>query len=516
MRKKEHFILFMAILIFVVKGVYYSVFLVPATLGEAPDEVGHFSYVHYLVDQKKLPVLYETRLYLNEQSMFLNYFFDNEDDFEDYVIDETFAGCKAINPNKDAVYNLVTGCENWIVQHPPLYYLLLIPTFFITSLFSTNLQVLIIALRLTNLIWGVLFVVFFYRILKMLKVDVVLTVVAMSFVVFSSMIQYTFSIITNDSLLITLSVMSIFYLLRFQNSRSNKDFLLFVIFTFSMIVTKYTAILVVIPYGLYFFFILFRNKEKKRIVRYFIEGAVVFLVVVVPVVVRNYVLYGELFPTYDPILEGVYSNMNYFDFINTSYLFAIVRFIFFEVGMKSTLVMNGLMFLLVGVQYLLSVLMVLFVNRATQLFGFYQKILLFVFLFAVHFTWGMLDIDSLGVNLSVLMLEVIVFYCFILLRENWKDVEKRNTLLFFMVTIFFMVFGFSLIHLNIYNYFGAFRGTHGRYYLILIVPFLLSFLEGNAILMRYGKMVRFLIPIMIVFSMLTEIYSIYLMNSRWY
>ena len=81
MRKKEHFILFIAILIFVVKGVYYSVFLVPATLGEAPDEVGHFSYVHYLVDQKKLPVLYETRLYLNEQSMFLNYFFDNEDDF---------------------------------------------------------------------------------------------------------------------------------------------------------------------------------------------------------------------------------------------------------------------------------------------------------------------------------------------------------------------------------------------------------------------------------------------------
>ena len=62
--------------------------------------------------------------------MFLNYFFDNEDDFEDYVIDGTFAECKAINPNKDAVYNLVTGCENWIVQHPPLYYLLLIPTFF--------------------------------------------------------------------------------------------------------------------------------------------------------------------------------------------------------------------------------------------------------------------------------------------------------------------------------------------------------------------------------------------------
>lgn len=495
---KKYWILALFIIVFMLKGIYYAKDLTPATTGQAPDEVGHVSYIQYIVGEKKLPVLNETVLEFETIMMYCKYQFDYypERDFMDY---------------KNNTYNFKSSqTVNWIVQHPPVYYVLAAPVYAFSTLFTDSLIYSVIFTRFFSVFLGMLFLITLYAIGKSLKMKDSVIYSLLAFVTFWPQTQYYFATVSCDSMLILLCAVTLLMLIKYTQTDKKRYFWLFVVSCAGVVLTKYTAALVLIPFICYFIWQSIKKYGLKTTVINCLKAAALGIILIGPYFMRNYMLY------HDPL--AVYVQPSAENSPITSFKIFIHDYHYFDELFSVLCLLIGWRNFIYPITLFKIFIMALVL---TALCGYLPKrkwqyaagtlVLmsglswLFAKLFAVEFLSGMFFV-------SMLMIFVLILLRFI--KEKDNDYE-----LFTAGTLFFVFIFFLLQQYEFSSRLGSLRTVHGRYYMIALVPML--YLIANGIEKAVGKyndktIVKIGMPVCTALIMIAfEINTIMMCSAVW-
>lgn len=454
---KKYWFLILLIIIFIIKGVFYAKDIIPATTGQAPDEVGHVSYIQYIAGEKKLPVLNETNMEKETILLYCKYVFEHYPDIE-YM------------DFKNDTYNFEFSTSvNWIAQHPPLYYICAAPVYALSTLFFDSLVHSIIMVRMLSVIFGVLFLIVVYNIGKCVGLrDVVLNSL-LTFLVFWPQIQYYFATTSCDSLLTLLCALTLLVLIKYVQTDKKKYFYLFVICCAAVVLTKYTGALVLIPYICYYVWQNIKKHGLKDTVIDSLKAGILGLVLIAPVFIRNYMLYDNPLAVYvqesaenSPITNfGIFIfDYEYFDelFSVLSLLIGWRNFLY-PIDLFKLFILGLVIIAMIGYIPNKNWKSILGVN-ALLIVGAYG----FMKLFSVEYA------SSLFFVAIILILSYII-YDFIKNKESDFDLFVAGTLIFVFFFFLFQQYEFS-------SRLGSLRTVHGRYYMIATVPMLYLIVNG--------------------------------------
>ena len=188
-------LVWLIIAVFLVKEAAWLVLVPPR---EAPDELAHYSYVESLYYEKKLPEIGVTMFSERVQ----------------VVAAENPASQSSAAPQNAAVESSVfkPGNQlNWIAQHPPAYYLLLLPLYSVLP--HDNVLFSIFVLRFFSILLGAVTVYFSFKTLhRLLPGQDILNTAIVGAIAFLPMFSFMSAVVNNDNLVMALSSV-LFYLL---------------------------------------------------------------------------------------------------------------------------------------------------------------------------------------------------------------------------------------------------------------------------------------------------------------
>ena len=446
---KKNIVLFLFMSIFLIKGIFYAVYITPPVVGTATDDTGHLSYIQYIASEKKLPVLYKTSLEKVTFDLWNSYMPNKSIDVDRFIITgEKF----------DEKYD-----DNWIAQHPPLYYLWMTPIYLIAKLITNKLYILIIILRLATMPFGIASIFVMSKIMDILKTKNIVRYCIFTSFVFSAPMQFYFSNITNDSLLIFICILTLYFLLKYTTEKHIKHFYLFVVCCALTVMTKYTGALVLIGYILYFLFKSIREDGIKKTARLCVQGGIIGGIIVAPVFFRNYILYGNPVKTFTdntPLYE-----ITFFQFIkDKGYFNELYSHLVTMIGWKYPIIPTNLTkslnaIILSG----LSCFCLYKDNRKGR-----ALFILFtgeISIFVLH------HILNLELSVSVALISfLIISYYMLTLKELTLFKKEINGLFIFTIITMFLIYMSQ--HYKICLHRGRTGAMHGRYYYIAVFPFL--------------------------------------------
>ena len=430
--------------IYAIKGIIYAVYIIPPAMGTSPDDMGHMSYVKFIADNKSLPTLFVSPM--------------------DKAIHQSFSETERGNW-KDFPLNLSFQPDtllNWIAQHPPLYYLLLVPIYKLATIFTTDLSSVLITLRLFTLTFGILTIFYLYKLLIITKVKLWISCSILFTFVFNLSIQWCFFNVTNDSLLILLSTSSLYYLLNYTVTNSTKDYYLFVILSALVVLTKYTGIVLLVPFFCFFSYKEITTNGFKAFLRKIFSGIVIVSVLIIPLLIRNYMFSGDLFPVAHSIIQKNRADITIFQFLTqVQYFDDLYWNICGLLGWTTFTRAN------------------IFVKMFVAIFVFISGI---ISLSNVREKKKKIIITLLGIAALIIQYKIFNFFfstalamtgILILTSSNISyintDNHKEYIILFIATAIFYLIILFVQQY-NLYLLFGHLRATHGRYYYILFFP----------------------------------------------
>lgn len=484
---RQRWILMLFVLIFLFKGIFYAADLTPLRVGASPDDAGHISYVMYLASEHERPILREAKA---EKTVEENYNVSEEDamHYENFIVNtDTYEEGEDMN---------------YIAQHPPLYYLYLLPFYKITTLFTAQLSDIILMLRLATIPLGIITILAIYQSLKLLGLSSLAVNSAMVCVVFSPAIQFYLTMINNDAMLIGLSAAAFFCFAKFIKEDAAKYLYFFAALCGGITITKYTGAVVLPLYACaYIYYSLHIKKMKwKPFVRQALICLAIFAVIVVPILVQNYLHNGALFPlstvprpNYDCSLLDFVRHSGYFDQIFKN----IICIMGFRPIVESGFFMQVAVSIIVGYLYFL---------QTRQ-----DSVLWLMPYFAAWILTSVMDIKY-AAAFSICALLGIFVLAMTQQQEN-KNPFDRNMQRFSVVMIVFFVLVFFRQQYVFYIHYGILRAMHGRYYYPLIIPFFyLLFRNLDVYSDRYTKYVPAAllgVNIILELSMMQQIYLVW-------
>lgn len=214
----------------------------------APDEQPHFKYVQYLYEQKKLPVQVS----------------------------------KTNDPTND-----------WEYYQPPLYYLLLVPVYWLFDILSSgDIPTIVIALRIISIILSAIFLWFTIKILNNLELnELFVKTFIVSMVYLLPSYVFISSVINNDNLIIALSGAIIFFLTKNRTLINSIYIGLLLGFAFLIKLTAFILLLGIISFFTYH---LIRKKcSLLGTLKHIVLVALISLFISLPMFLRNLHLYGD-------------------------------------------------------------------------------------------------------------------------------------------------------------------------------------------------------------------------------
>lgn len=446
------------IAIFIVKGVFYAAFVIPLTMGTSPDDTGHFSYIQYVASQRRLPVHRQTPLESGTLNAHMVYITSGE--VIDFVVDEDFS---LENPES----------LNWIVQHPPLYYILMSIAYGIASLFTRQFSHMILILRLANLVFGVASLVFIHKILNELNAKDVVRKCILVFFLFSPALQFFFSTITNDSMLIFVCIFALYYLVKYINSNKMKDFIIFVIGSALIFATKYNGFMVMFTYIGFFIYHSLRYNGFKETVKLSLIGIPIGLAIILPDLLFNFFAAGRIITNDGGLVTGIGAEPahHYFTFshflFRTSYFADITRHIIVWIGARTQITADLFIERLFAIIFLSLSAMHFYKSKSktnASLILLVGGIVFILFRYAV-LTAGF----STGVSLIISCM--VMLLCFIVIKTGELDSKERDIHWLFISTLVVMVAVYIYTHFGLLQRHGVLRALHGRYYYIAFFPF---------------------------------------------
>jgi hypothetical protein len=179
------------IIVFMVKELAW-VYLVPPR--EAPDELAHYSYIETIAHEHVLPTLGQTLFSKRVE-----------------LVGATSRQAEEAGSYIDTL-NYQPGSQiNWIAQHPPLYYLTLLPAY--SLLPHKNVIFCIMVLRLMSVLMGAVTLWFVSKTVKeMLPCDRIMPALITCAIAFLPTFSYISATINNDNLVMMLSMVLIYLL----------------------------------------------------------------------------------------------------------------------------------------------------------------------------------------------------------------------------------------------------------------------------------------------------------------
>ena len=487
---KKNIVLFLFMSIFLIKGIFYAVYITPPVVGTAPDDTGHLSYIQYIASEKKLPVLYKTSLEKVTFDLWNSYMPNKSIDVDRFIITgEKF----------DEKYD-----DNWIAQHPPLYYLWMTPIYLIAKLITNKLYILIIILRLATIPFGIASIFVMSKVMDILKTKSIVRYCILISFVFSAPMQFYFSNVTNDSLLIFLCILSLYYLLKYTTGKDTKHFYLFVVCCALTVMTKYTGALVLIGYILYFLFKSIREDGIKKTARLCVQGGIIGGIIVAPVFLRNYILYGNPVKTFNN--NTLLYEITFFQFIkDKGYFNELYSHLVTLIGCKylitstnltkslNAIILSGLScFCLYKDNRKGRALFILFTGEIS--------------IFVLH------HILNLELSVSVALISfLIISYYMLTLKELTLFKKEINGLFIFTIITMFLIYMSQ--HYKICLHRGRTGAMHGRYYYIAVFPFL--YLIFNILEEFKFKYTKYLPILMTSVLMSIEVQTIVRCLERW-
>jgi hypothetical protein len=486
----EHRVIYLLMVVFFIKGLMYSIYLIPPMAGASPDDVGHISYIQYIAKEKKLPVIYKTKL---ENITEISY--------EEFENREIF-NYKSLEVNIEE-FDDGNG-DNWIAQHPPLYYILLTPVYMIAKLFTNKLYILIIILRIATISLGVSSIYFLNKIMNVMKSKRVVRYTILSIFTFSAPIQFYFSTITNDSLLVFLCILSLYLLLMCITYNINKYYYLFIISCAFICLTKYTGAFVVICYVLFFAYKSWRENGLLSTIKKLVAGGTLGLIILSPIFIRNLYLYGNILQVYDKQAINYHYNIIYF-IKNLGYFNEIYSHILTLIGWKSMIVSSNLMrtvvALIISILWFLSLL-----KRQNRT---YQFVNYSIYIIAIAILYNNLNIKF---STSIVIISLILL---IINRITQKNItkEKKEIIIFYTITSLIVCIAFMYQHYIIAGTRGITGAMHGRYYYIII--FQVQYLLFEVLEDYENRLIKYTPFIVACIAIFFEIQTVYGCLINW-
>ncbi|MDA0349513.1 MAG: DUF2142 domain-containing protein [Verrucomicrobia bacterium] len=191
------------------KFVFIAVFVIPPW--DVADEVGHLAFIKHLATGNGIPVLMETKV---DEGMW-----------------NAIAGNTELPPG-----------HNWIAQHPPLYYLIMIPSYWVGDFLGDSVEYPLFAGRVCNGFMMVLALFILYRMIKLYSDNDLLALSIVAMVASIPMVSQTAAGVTNDSLVLLLSVVLTWRWMCFYRTLSKRDLILVGLILGLCGITKYTLL----------------------------------------------------------------------------------------------------------------------------------------------------------------------------------------------------------------------------------------------------------------------------------
>ena len=200
--------LILLLAMFLAKGIVIA-FVHPPFTGH--DEVAHYAYLRYVAEERRLPVIPDLIEWRERRAV-------NSDSAQDQIPPELWPycsyatrdwdpGCDSERFRTNPVYAMSLGGElfptGWIytANHPPLYYLVMTPVYWLSS--GQSIEGQLYVLRLAAIPFGLLTVLFAYLTVRTLfPRDRFLALTVPAFVAFQPQIAYEAAMLNNDILAI--------------------------------------------------------------------------------------------------------------------------------------------------------------------------------------------------------------------------------------------------------------------------------------------------------------------------
>jgi len=294
---KEHKILWLLLLAFLLKEVFY-LFVIPVWQG--PDEPGHIDYLEKIVLERRLPNL--------EGSYFSKKIYNSLAVFDFFDINQGGMVHESSRETLDAIGSETMEAakkENWIVQHPPFYYLLLTPFYLISSPLGFFGQVYF--LRFLSVLMGIGTLFFAYEIARLLvPQNIFFSLGVPIFIGFFPQFSFMVATINNDNLILLLAAALFFTMVRnFSEPISLKHALITGVLLGLGSLTKYTFLPMFV---IVFLYELLRLCVVKPNLKDWLISGLLQIAVVLAICgwwyLRNYNLYGDVFASYNSVRGG--------------------------------------------------------------------------------------------------------------------------------------------------------------------------------------------------------------------
>lgn len=183
---------------------------------DTPDEIGHLGYIKQLATGEGIPVFRENRM---DEQMWRS------------MVGET-------GPQAD---------YNWIAQHPPLYYTLMVPAYWVGSLFSEGFEGPLYAIRIWNALLMVVALAMVYQLARRFTGSEVPAFCLTAMVGSIPLVGQTAAGVNNDTLIVLVSVVLAFRWLIFSEEPDVRNLMWVGVAIGLCGITKYTLLLVMAP-----------------------------------------------------------------------------------------------------------------------------------------------------------------------------------------------------------------------------------------------------------------------------
>ncbi len=213
----EQRFLALLLVIFLAKGVIITFVHAPFT---GHDEVAHYAYLEFVAEQHRLPVIPDLDAW---QATYA----ETREPSHDRMSAELWKYCRRTTPDwttgcgdYDSVIYAMTYAGDffptgWVytANHPPLYYLLMTPLFWVSQ--DASLETQLYLLRLAAIPFGLITVLFAYRTVRTLfPRDRFLAMTVPAFVAFQPQISYESAMLNNDILAIAFTSIVVYLLVQ--------------------------------------------------------------------------------------------------------------------------------------------------------------------------------------------------------------------------------------------------------------------------------------------------------------
>ncbi|MBN2444840.1 MAG: phospholipid carrier-dependent glycosyltransferase [Spirochaetales bacterium] len=178
--------------------------------------------------------------------------------------------------------------------HPPIHYFLSGIIYKLATLCNLNETYAFRAVQVFLVFVSSLTLLIMYKIFKLIKCDIKVTIFGMAFVCFLPSLIFMSVYLNNDCILAFFYTLSFYYLLKVIDSQSIKHTILLALFTALAVLSKKSAFILFPLCGIVFAIELFKNRKNYK---QYIKLGIIFLLIAIPLgfsfQIRNYILFQQ-------------------------------------------------------------------------------------------------------------------------------------------------------------------------------------------------------------------------------